>query len=160
MARHRGFGQSGVTDLIVAPELGTLLRSARLPSHVVLAAAATVSPFPDLSRGKWRQTSFEWFWWTVPYERVDFAQSAFEVHEKDGTVEEARFECFEDYEQVRKRSIRSHFAIIPKTVHWLGTNPSDDSVDLEPIEHDKWRISSALAEAIRGADLPGIQVND
>jgi hypothetical protein len=82
------------------------------------------------------------------------------VHDRDGTVDEARFECFEDYEQVRRRSIRAHFAIIPGTVHWPGADPDEDDVDLELIGHDEWRISSALAEAIRGADLPGILVTD
>jgi len=153
MARERGFGELAQTDLLVSPRFLEVLGGARLRPHSSIECSVRVIKNFKAGAGM----PFTWLWWSVPWSGVRFLESEFECHYADGTIESASFECFEDYEQVRKRSLGSGFALVP--TH-LARDEESESFDLELIGHRRWAISKPLASRMRDADLPGIVVSD
>lgn len=153
---HRVRGASAVTDIIVSPEVASVLAGAVLPPHERIPVQAEV-----LGKGYARDARFPaprplvWIWWTVPWDDVDFASSTFALHRQDGSVEPVTFEEHADFEQVRRRGLRGRFVVIP-TALVFRTTRDDGSFDLRPLGQGEWIVSAKLGEAIRDAGCPGV----
>jgi hypothetical protein len=152
---HRARGTSAVTDVIVAPEIAARLGGARLPPHARIQVEAEVFGKGHARDPRFpRALPFVWFWWTVPWDDVDFTSSTFTIHRADGTVEPVTFDERSDYDQVRRRALRGGFVVIP-TALVLRATSDDGDLDLRPLGPGEWLVSAPLAEALRAAGGEG-----
>ena len=163
LVRSRGFTPDATTDLLVSPALEAILSTGRLPAHATIACEAFV--FPQGSFGvlpKNRKPKgphpFRWLWWQDRFEgRLDPQKSRFRLRYPNGTVDYASYESLEDLAQVKHRAATTlAFDLSLDTVAWA--DPAVDALDVIPMGHDEVYLSDAMAERLRAAALPGLEI--
>lgn len=141
---------TGTPDLVVSPALATLLSTFELPSHVAIPCEAEVVSLSG--RVAPQRHPFVWLWWRVAPETIDFSASTFIRHDRDGS-EQVSFECLEDYELLRRRSLRGDFVLVPEQLK-VPTDPR--ALDLRPDSMEGCTLSPRLYERLVAEALPGI----
>lgn len=102
--------------------------------------------------------AFLWLWWQERFEaRLDPQKSRFRLRYPNGAIDHASYESLEDLAQVKRRAATTlAFDIALETVAWI--DPAIDALDLVPMGADGVYLSDAMAEGLRSADLPGVEV--
>lgn len=163
LLRSRDFAPEATTDLVVSPALHAVLSTGRLPAHAQVACEAFVYPegsFGVLPKGRSPKGphAFVWLWWQERFEaRLDPQRSRFRLRYPNGAIDHASYESLEDLAQVKRRAATTlAFDLSLETVAW--TDPAVDALDVVPMGSDEVYLSDAMAERLRAAALPGVEL--